>query len=99
MRAGNGANVSARTSGFPRYAEGGTNEVVGYSVRLPGAARVGRSVLLLDAKAEAWLSHEQWHRGSWSGVVPPPLAVRSLGSLGAAGSRAWWRWRTWCRWR
>ena len=40
MRAGNGANVSARTSGFPRYAEGGTNEVVGYSVRLPGAARV-----------------------------------------------------------
>ena len=24
---------------------------------------------------------------------------RSLGSLGATGSRAWWRWRTRCRWR
>jgi hypothetical protein len=27
------------------------------------------------------------------------VGFRSLGSLGAAGSRAWWRWRTRCRWR
>ena len=53
----------------------------------------------LDAKAEAWLSHERGTAGVLGWVVPPALAFRSLGFLGAAGSRAWWRWRTRCRWR